>query len=214
MSIIIKIVNPQFERKEDLIKLANFLLQFAETDVQEKQEEDCAAQTSNENYALIPPPPLSSETLEVETPLEFLQNFATEIKEVIEPTANVELDALGFWWDKRIHASTKTKTKDGIWKLKRDVDTNLVQQVQEEQKGIMQVKAPETTDSVLETSEELIDFAFVMDYATTAIKDKKITHSKLATIARDMGMPGVAAFSSRPDLLSVFLNRIKEECGE
>lgn len=48
---------------------------------------------------------------------------------------DTELDAAGFPWDDRIHASTKTKTVDGYWKRKRGVSEELVGQVQAEFKN-------------------------------------------------------------------------------
>lgn len=41
-----------------------------------------------------------------------------------------DLDSRGFPWDERIHAATKTKTQDGVWKRKRGVDEALVKQVE------------------------------------------------------------------------------------
>lgn len=43
-----------------------------------------------------------------------------------------ELDSTGIPWDGRIHASTKTKTKPGAWTTKRNVDADLVVQVEAE----------------------------------------------------------------------------------
>lgn len=44
----------------------------------------------------------------------------------------VELDKNGLPWDERIHASTKTKTVDGAWKMKRGVSPEKVAQVEAE----------------------------------------------------------------------------------
>lgn len=60
---------------------------------------------------------------------------------VAPPTANlaggVELDKAGLPWDGRIHASTKTKTKPGLWTAKRGVDPALVVTVEAELRQIM-----------------------------------------------------------------------------
>lgn len=60
---------------------------------------------------------------------------------VAPPTANpaggVELDKAGLPWDGRIHASTKTKTKPGLWTAKRGVDPALVVTVEAELRQVM-----------------------------------------------------------------------------
>ena len=43
-----------------------------------------------------------------------------------------DLDSAGYPWDERIHASSKTKNKNGSWKLKRGADKALVTQVRAE----------------------------------------------------------------------------------
>jgi hypothetical protein len=50
---------------------------------------------------------------------------------------SVELDADNMPYDGRIHASTKTKTKAGIWKIKKGVDKDLVKKIQDEYKQAM-----------------------------------------------------------------------------
>lgn len=47
-------------------------------------------------------------------------------------TAGVELDSDGFPWDHRIHSSTKSKLKDGTWKLLRGVDQGVVDSIRAE----------------------------------------------------------------------------------
>jgi len=48
------------------------------------------------------------------------------------------LDSRGLPWDKRIHASTKTKKKDGGWKNKKGVEASLITTVENELKDKMQ----------------------------------------------------------------------------
>lgn len=58
-----------------------------------------------------------------------------ETEEVESPYVKVddEKDAEGLTWDHRIHASTKTKTVKGNWKLKKGVDHDMVALVKDEQ---------------------------------------------------------------------------------
>lgn len=46
-----------------------------------------------------------------------------------------KLDSDGIAWDERIHSETKNQNKDGTWRLRRNVDKALVDQVIAEQRG-------------------------------------------------------------------------------
>lgn len=59
------------------------------------------------------------------------------------PTDCGELDSEGTPWDKRIHASTKSKVMDGTWKRKRGVEANVYEQVIAELKN--RNASPQTT---------------------------------------------------------------------
>lgn len=64
-----------------------------------------------------------------------------EVKEVeapvetAAPVVESDTDVEGITWDSRIHSSAKNKTTKGVWKLRRGVDKDLVEQVKAEQKG-------------------------------------------------------------------------------
>jgi len=62
---------------------------------------------------------------------------------VTPPTSTVLLDSEGLPWDKRIHASTRTKrVGDDTWKLMKGVDKALVEQVKAELRATMAVPTP------------------------------------------------------------------------
>lgn len=67
----------------------------------------------------------------------------TPVSEIING-GTVELDAKGFPWDERIHASTKTKNKDNTWKSRRGVSDELTRTVENElrSKGVQNFEAP------------------------------------------------------------------------
>lgn len=75
--------------------------------------------------ASAPPAPTSANAAPVVAPL------------TANPAGGVELDKAGLPWDGRIHASTKTKTKPGLWTAKRGVDPALVVTVEAELRQIM-----------------------------------------------------------------------------
>jgi len=76
---------------------------------------------------------------------EFVEN--TELVEKLKESApvtvdeNSELDTEGLPWDKRIHATTKTKDRNGVWKKKRGVDTELLKSVKDELRNAMYQKS-------------------------------------------------------------------------
>lgn len=67
---------------------------------------------------------------------------------VPQQTSPVELDSEGLPWDKRIHASTKTKIASGVWKLARGVEPNIVEAVKAELRALMDINTPHNTGHV------------------------------------------------------------------
>lgn len=68
----------------------------------------------------------------------------------------VELDSEGLPWDKRIHASTKTKIASGAWKLARGVEPNIVEVVKAELRALMDINTPHNTGHVDHSPETCI----------------------------------------------------------
>ena len=55
-----------------------------------------------------------------------------------------QLDSDGIKWDERIHSETKSQNKDGTWRLRRNVDKALVDQVIAEQRAAQQQQEDDT----------------------------------------------------------------------
>ena len=55
--------------------------------------------------------------------------------ELLKSTKTGELDSAGMPWDERIHSGSKKTNADGKWKLRKNVDENLVKQVEAENRG-------------------------------------------------------------------------------
>lgn len=55
--------------------------------------------------------------------------------ELLKSTKTGELDSAGMPWDERIHSGSKKTNADGKWKLRKNVDENLVKQVEAENAG-------------------------------------------------------------------------------
>ena len=66
---------------------------------------------------------------------ESMEPVPTTMAPPVAPLAPAELDESGLPWDKRIHASTKTKKKDGCWKAKKGVDPGLVVDIETTLRG-------------------------------------------------------------------------------
>lgn len=57
-------------------------------------------------------------------------------------TGGPELDSDGLPWDSRIHSETKSHNKDGTWRVKRNTDPALVEQVKAELRAAMSAPVP------------------------------------------------------------------------
>jgi hypothetical protein len=57
----------------------------------------------------------------------------------------IEVDSAGMPWDHRIHASSRAKVADGTWRQRRNLDPNVLAQVQAEMLQVMGLPAPTPT---------------------------------------------------------------------
>lgn len=51
---------------------------------------------------------------------------------LVDMINNPELDSKGLPWDKRIHAASKAKVKDGSWRTRRNLDPEVLRQIENE----------------------------------------------------------------------------------
>ena len=65
------------------------------------------------------------------------QGFEPATDEPAPQGNGIEVDASGLPWDGRIHASTRSKTVDGNWKMRRGVDDDIVSAVLNELRQTM-----------------------------------------------------------------------------
>lgn len=83
---------------------------------------------------ILPPPSLDQAigmTLPTPLPTNLPPQIIQQQVEAAQEQAG-ELDARGLPWDERIHASTKTFTKDGSWKYKRGVGDEVINKIESE----------------------------------------------------------------------------------
>jgi hypothetical protein len=143
-----------------MVAVANWLLDETADDLQQELPFTDEVHATSEKLGVSP----EELTALPETPLVPVNPFATPATGVPDgtsaevpatgteetvapaaPTASPEFDTEGLPWDKRIHASTKSKLKSGAWKKMRGVDDHDVELVEAELRGAMASPLPAAT---------------------------------------------------------------------
>ena len=131
MTVKIEISDLGSTSKGDLVKVAKFMLEFAgyiepAAPVHAPQ----LVQPSEQVIASVPvPPPQHVWPEDVAPPAAF--------------APGIEVDAQGMPWDNRIHSGSRAKVADGSWRQKRNLDPNLLAQVEGELRATMGLPAQE-----------------------------------------------------------------------
>ena len=128
-----------------------------------------------------------------------------------------ELDKDGLPWDERIHASTKTKNKDGTWRQKRELPDGRREQVEAELRHLMSLNAgaaPATVDmAALHASPQSapaqvpaapglpqVTPGTVMEALTPAMMSGKISTQQVNEVAQKHGMGNISQLVFAPNL--------------
>ena len=115
-----------------LIKLAKYMLECA------GYTEQVAAPGPVERTApLVTREPVTSITTDEE---EVVGQFDLNLAATQAP--GIEVDSAGMPWDYRIHASSRAKVADGTWRQRRNLDPNVLAQVQAEMLQVMGLPIP------------------------------------------------------------------------
>ena len=124
MTVKIEISDLGNTSKGDLVKVAKFMLEFA----------------GYSEPAPVHTPQLVQPSEQVIAPVQHVW------PEDVAPTAafapGIEVDAQGMPWDNRIHSGSRAKVADGSWRQKRNLDPNLLAQVEGELRATMGLPAP------------------------------------------------------------------------
>lgn len=79
-----------------------------------------------------------------------------EIQSGFNPNSySTELDAEGLPWDDRIHTRTKSTTKDGLWRVKRNIDAAFEQAIKQELRSIMAIPTHTSINDIVATKRPL-----------------------------------------------------------
>lgn len=135
------------------------------------------------------------------------------------------LDKAGLPWDERIHASSRAKTADGSWRMKRGVDAALVAQVEAELKALMAlpgaaqptqtlyiapppaaIPAPPVPAAVVEDRQAYVT---LLSVASAAINAKTLTAEQLAAAVTAAGVPSLPLLANRLDLVPQVMAAVK-----
>jgi len=127
-----------------------------------------------------------------------------------------DLDSAGYPWDERIHAGSKTKNKDGSWKLKRGVDKTLVQQIRAEHTALPRPFAPPVSPVLTPpvspvltppgTTTGTTSWPTVLQRVSAAQAAGNLDVTKMTEYLNNHGITGgFALLASRPELFDDFL---------
>lgn len=112
------------------------------------------------------------------------------------------VDADGFPWDARIHASSQALNADGTWRRKRGVEDALVSEVTAELRGavtpptILPVPPPPTVPPA-----PAVTFASIMPRVTAALQNGSINVAQVASACQGAGIPALPALAGMPHLI-------------
>lgn len=124
MTIRIEVTDPHSHKPEELSAVVHFLnCVIADKGGRVSSEVPTAAPLASAPQASSVAPGASS------------QSETGEDADASAACDTSKLDSDGIAWDERIHSETKNQNKDGTWRLRRNVDKALVDQVIAEQRG-------------------------------------------------------------------------------
>ena len=98
-----------------------------------------------------------------------------------DETVTAELDSSGQPWDERIHAGNKSTNKDGTWRKKRGVDTELVKQVEQGEAGPAPEPKPDTS----------VPYAQLMQLVSAAVQGGHLAMPQLNELYKNLGVSNV-----------------------
>lgn len=148
----------------------------------------------------------------------------------------IELDAAGLPWDARIHAGTKTHTKDKCWKFKPRTAQETKDEVTAELRltyppiTAPTVQTDPTTGHVLPSAEEVfgenqqtaaapLEYTFVslLEEICLCVTNEQVTQGAcdivVADRCKEFGITGLPDLQARPDLVMPFRDRLNDILG-
>jgi hypothetical protein len=172
----------------------------------------------------VPNPPATSEVINVPNPPALSTTGPMLVIPQPEPAAGnaqaggslVTLDKVGFPWDERIHASTKTFNADGTWRKKRGVDATTISTVEAELKLLMAIPSPAPAQVAVippppgsptappaapDQADLRSQFVALVGRASAALTAGKLTQAEMASACASVGVDSLPKLGIRLDLV-------------
>ena len=139
-------------------------------------------------------------------PVEMIAN-SEEAMEGAAIATQVPVDSRGLPWDERIHASSKARIKsDDTWRYKRGVSNELIDQVEAELTGLMQLPVPPPAAPVPPPAAHgsMMTFIQLLQEVTKA----GIPKAKINAACNKLGLKAFPLIANRPDLFEAFRKEV------
>lgn len=182
--------------------------------------------------------------MQFETIEEMIQKLGNQVKEkesTVDETGSVtteppqaepdtpvdtnEVDSTRRPWDARINTVKRTKTKDGVWKLTRGVDKDLVQQVYAELDAAKAVDEPpvpaeqtaapepEIIEQLgppsVETVAEPVTAEQVQQKITELMQHAKLTATEMIAMLAEHNVPNMGMLAQFPDEIPKIMMKLE-----
>ena len=152
--------------------------------------------------AAAPPPPAAPPEIPAAAPP---PPAAPEVPATVPAGPAVELDIDGIPWDARIHATTKSKTKDGRWKKMRGSDPVLVEAVRAELLAATTTPDPAVPATVpappADVSTTPTTFPGIVAIVTEKQTLELLTVQEIQTVMEAHGLPSFPALATKQELI-------------
>lgn len=167
--------------------------------------------------ASIPPPPPAASAVPSPSPA------------AATPAPAAAVDAKGLPWDERIHASSRAKIADGSWRMKRGVQSHVIETVEAELRAQMgfvgqsgstvafdaapangaSVPPPPAAPAPLPPGPPALTFGIVASRIGKAVTAGTLSGNVLSVKLAELGFPdGLHTVNSRPDMWQKILDTL------
>lgn len=196
--------------KQQQVSLVVFILTFNEEapgDLKPSAEveQDLAAVFG---AASIPAPP--STAISQYGPKLVIPGASAEI--LPEPIIEAQVDKNALPWDSRIHSRSKALNADGTWRMKRGITDTLIAQVTVELQRLMAIPSPAAVPAppapVQTDSNAQENFVALIQRASIAVSQGKITQAQLQKCCDAVGIPSIPMLGARLDLVPQVANLV------
>lgn len=145
-------------------------------------------------------------------PTETFGPVEPELIDVPEEETPIELDAALMPWDSNIHASSKSKTTNGLWKAKRGSKSDTAPSVDTvpPPPPVDTVPPPPTVETVPPPpTVETLTFGTLVDMIMQAKNAGQLTIEGINQVVASVGAPSLPALAGKPELIPL----VKEMLG-